>query len=75
LTDAGDHQEHLRDTLRQSHQVNVETTLGYLEETEIWQNNITAGVSPVKAARRPVQWSHTKIRYQPALNVKAVSWP
>jgi hypothetical protein len=35
LTDAGDHQEHLRDVMRQSHHVNVETALGHMEETEI----------------------------------------
>jgi hypothetical protein len=61
--------------MRQSHHVNVETALGPMEETEICQNDITAGVSPAEAARRPVQGSHTKVRYQPALNVKAVSWP
>jgi hypothetical protein len=44
LTDAGDRQEQLRDVMRQSRHVKVETALGYMEDAEIWQNNITAGV-------------------------------
>jgi integrase len=44
LTDAGDRQEHLRDVMRQSRHVKVETALGYMADSEIWQNNITAGV-------------------------------
>jgi site-specific recombinase XerD len=44
LTDAGDRQEPLRDVMRQSRHVKVETALGYMAESEIWQNNITAGV-------------------------------
>jgi hypothetical protein len=31
--------------MRQSRRVKVETALGYLEDTEIWQNNSTGGVS------------------------------
>ena len=44
LTDAGDRQENLRDVMRQSRHVKVETALGYMADSEIWQNNITAGV-------------------------------
>jgi len=44
LTDAGDRQEQLRDVMRQSRHAKVETALGYMEESEIWQHNITAGV-------------------------------
>jgi integrase len=44
LTDAGDRQEQLRDVMRQSRHVKVETALGYMEDAEIWQNNITRGV-------------------------------
>jgi integrase len=44
LTDAGDRQEQLRDVMRQSRHVKVETALGYMEDAEIWQNNITKGV-------------------------------
>jgi integrase len=44
LTDAGDRQEPLRDVMRQSRHVKVETALGYMAESEIWQNNITRGV-------------------------------
>jgi integrase len=44
LTDAGDRQEPLRDVMRQSRHVKVETALGYMEDAEIWQNNITRGV-------------------------------
>ena len=44
LTDAGDRQETLRDVMRQSRHVKVETALGYMEDAEIWQNNITRGV-------------------------------
>jgi predicted transcriptional regulator len=44
LTDAGERQEPLRDVMRQSRHVKVETALGYMEDAEIWQNNITAGV-------------------------------
>jgi integrase len=43
-TDAGDRQETLRDVMRQSRHVKVETALGYMEDAEIWQNNITRGV-------------------------------
>jgi integrase len=44
LTDAGDRQEQLRDVMRQSRHVKVETALGYMEESEIWRDNITEGV-------------------------------
>jgi integrase len=44
LTDAGDRQEPLRDVMRQSRHVKVETALGYMADAEIWQNNITRGV-------------------------------
>jgi integrase len=44
LTDAGDRQEHLRDVMRQSRHAKVETALAYMEDAEIWQNNITEGV-------------------------------
>jgi hypothetical protein len=30
--------------MRQSRHVKVETALGYMEDAEIWQNNITGGV-------------------------------
>jgi hypothetical protein len=58
-TDAGDRQKQLRDVMRQSRRVKVETTLGYMEESEISQNNITAGVfgwllgSPTHHVRYP----------------------
>jgi hypothetical protein len=42
LTDAGDRREQLRDVMRQSRHVKVETALGYMEDAEIWQN--TGGV-------------------------------
>jgi hypothetical protein len=44
LTNAGDRQEPLRDVMRQSRHVKVETALGYMAESEIWRNNITRGV-------------------------------
>jgi integrase len=44
LTDAGDRQEQVRDVMRQSRHVKVETALGYMEESEIWRDNITEGV-------------------------------
>ena len=44
LTDAGDRREQLRDVMRQSRHAKVETTLGYMEESEIWRDNITEGV-------------------------------
>jgi len=49
LTDAGDRREQLRDVMRHSRHVKVETALGYMEESEIWRDNITEGVF----ARRP----------------------
>jgi integrase len=44
LTDAGDRREQLRDVMRQSRHAKVETALGYMEESEIWRDNITEGV-------------------------------
>jgi integrase len=44
LTDAGDRREQLRDVMRQSRHVKVETALGYMEDAEIWRDNITEGV-------------------------------
>jgi integrase len=52
LTDAGDRQENLRDVMRQSRHVKVETALGYMADSEIWQNNITAGVFARSVTRR-----------------------
>jgi integrase len=58
LTDAGDRQEPLRDVMRQSRHVKVETALGYMADAEIWRNNITGGVF-ARSANATIQMDAT----------------